>query len=477
MRFLAILTFILFSVLFSSSCSSSKKMEKKGFAFQNQTFSEEDSTYSDVYITGTKPIDSVDVNKMIYDIFRVEYKNYPEEIKLYGRPYDSLGNFVTQMADPYKLDPKKKYFTSIEEKLGKLYKVRNQGVPEFTVREFGAGDSIAYNLVLSLDYSGSIKQMLDVIMEGTELFVGMKFPYDKIGISSFNNEFDIKVPIIQDKNKIINLYKAKMNDGVGLFSAVYDGLWNSISMLEETEEDSPRVIVIFTDGDDNYSRVKIGQLIKRAKEENIIIFTIAFGYSIDDNLKYIAQYTGGRFYKVYTKEELLKVFRDIYMSLRYYYLITYKPPLYWGYHTAFSELSLPNRAEPMVAEAEYNTSDLSEISDTSEVFKRPILFPFNSDTIKVESFQILDEITDAMMVFPRLRLEVQGHTDNVGLIDYNQDLSERRAEAVMNALIDRGINPRRLRSRGFGMSMPITSNDTPEGQAQNRRTQFVVTAK
>jgi len=468
---------LFFTLFVLISCSSVNKHEKKGFAFQNETYSDDDSTYSDVYITGTKPIDSIDVNKMIYDIFRIDYKDYPNEIRLYGRPYDSLGNFVTNMADPYKIDTSKNYFTSIKEKLGKLYKVRTQGVDNFVVREYGAGDSIAYNLVLSLDYSGSIKKMLDVIMEGTEIFVGMKFPYDKIGISSFNNEFDIKVPVIKDKNKIINLYKAKKNDGVGLFSAVYDALWNSITMLEDTEEDSPRVIVIFTDGDDNYSKIKIGELINRAKEKNINIFTIAFGFSIDENLKYIAQYTGGRFYKVYTKEDLIKVFRDIYLSLRYYYLISYTPPLYWGYHTAFSELTFPGRDTPLIAEAEYNTADLSELSDTSEVFKRPILFPFNSDTIKVESFHILDEITDAMMVFPKLRLEVQGHTDNIGTIEYNQDLSERRAKAVMDALTSRGIDQRRLRSRGFGMSMPVTSNDTEEGQAQNRRTQFVVTAK
>jgi outer membrane protein OmpA-like peptidoglycan-associated protein len=78
---------------------------------------------------------------------------------------------------------------------------------------------------------------------------------------------------------------------------------------------------------------------------------------------------------------------------------------------------------------------------------------------------------------PTIRLEVQGHTDNIGGIEFNQALSERRAKAVMDALISKGIEERRLRYRGFGYSQPEVSNDTEEGRAQNRRTMFKVTAK
>ncbi len=82
-----------------------------------------------------------------------------------------------------------------------------------------------------------------------------------------------------------------------------------------------------------------------------------------------------------------------------------------------------------------------------------------------------------MMSRPRLRLEIQGHTDNIGTIEYNQRLSERRAKAVYDALVERGVDPKRLRWRGFGMSQPVAPNDTEEGRALNRRTQFVILAK
>ncbi len=82
-----------------------------------------------------------------------------------------------------------------------------------------------------------------------------------------------------------------------------------------------------------------------------------------------------------------------------------------------------------------------------------------------------------MMSRPKLKIEIQGHTDNVGGLEVNQTLSEKRANAVKQALVSRGIEEGRIRTRGFGLTMPLASNDTEEGRAKNRRTQFVILAK
>ena len=109
--------------LFVLSCSSTRKT---GFALQQEIWGDEamqsDSAKSDqIYITGTKPIDSVDVNKIIFDIHRIEIDEYPDNLKVYSRVFDSTGNFVTNMADPYKKFPDKNFFTSVNEYLGKTY--------------------------------------------------------------------------------------------------------------------------------------------------------------------------------------------------------------------------------------------------------------------------------------------------------------------------------------------------------------------
>lgn len=463
------------TAVFLISCSSTE--HKTGFALQAESWADTDSGGKPIYLTGTKPIDSVDESKLIFDFWRLESDKYPDTIKIFSRVYDSLGNFVTNMADPYRKDLSKKYFTSVTEYLGKIRNIRKVAIDSFKVREYGANDSIPYNIALTVDYSGSMTGVLDAIFEGTELFVSMKQKYDAIALSSFNQNFDLKVKMNNDKDFILRSYKAKRNQNLGLFSAVYDAVWNCFEQFDGTSADVPRVLVVFTDGDDNYSKTQLSALVDSCKKLKLHVFAVAFGYSLDDNLRYLAKYTGGKFYKAYTKQELVAIFRDIYMSLRNFYLITYKPPKFWGYHKVIATVNTPNRADSLWAEGEYDSSDLFPWDSLNKAFTRPILFDFDSAIVKSESFPILDEIADAMLSRPQLKLEVQGHTDNVGRIEYNQDLSDRRAKAVMDGLISRGIDPRKLRSRGFGMSQPITVNDTPEGRAKNRRTQFVVIAK
>ncbi len=465
---------VLFVVLLIS-CSSTER--KTGFALQAESWEDSDSTQKPIFLTGTKPIDSVDEKKLIFDFWRLESDKYPDSIKIFSRVYDSLGNFVTNMADPYRKDLTKKYFTTVTEYLGKVRNIRKVPIDDFKVREYGANDSIPYNIALTVDYSGSMSGVLDAIFEGTELFVSMKQKYDQISLSSFNQNFDLKVKMSKDKDFILATYKVKRSQNLGLFSALYDAAWNCLGLFEGTSPDVPRVLVIFSDGDDNYSKTQINELIDSAKKLNVHVFTVAFGYSVDDNLRYLAKYTGGKFYKAYTKQELVAIFRDIYMSLRYFYLITYKPPKFWGYHKVIATVNTPNRADSLYAEGEYDSSDLFPWDSLNKAFTRPILFDFDSAIVKFESFPILDEIADAMLSRPQLKLEIQGHTDNVGRIDYNQNLSDARAKAVMDAIISRGVDGRRLRYRGFGMSQPIVPNDTPEGRAKNRRTQFVIIAK
>ncbi len=476
------LKFFIFIVIIAITVFSCSTPRKTGFALQKEIYENEESDHqyskkepdSKIYITGTKPIDSVDVNKLIFDIFRVEPEDYPNEVRCYARVYDSLGNFVTNMADPYRKIDTLRYFTSIREQLGKNYNIRNTPIDSFTVREYGAGDSIAYSIVLTVDYSGSMDAVSSAIFEGTELFVKLKFNYDRIALATFNKEFDLKVPMSSDTSDILSLYRLRRKNGFGLFSAVFDAVWKSIDILKEEPKDNPKVLVLFTDGDENYSKKNVDSVIRFANQNNIHIFCVAFGYAKDEAMRNMADYTGGRFYRANTREQLINVFRDIYLSLRYSYKLSYKPPKYWGYHHLFAGLNVPDRVDSLVADGYYDTSGWLALSDT---VIRPIMFDFDKSEIKPESFSIIDELVDLMYTWPKLKFDIQGHTDNTGGVPYNQSLSERRAKAVYDALIAGGVDERRLRWRGFGMSKPIVSNSTEAGRSINRRTEFLIIAK
>jgi len=104
-----------------------------------------------------------------------------------------------------------------------------------------------------------------------------------------------------------------------------------------------------------------------------------------------------------------------------------------------------------------------------------IQFDFNKATIKPVSFPILDAVNDVLVANPKITIEVQGHTDNVGQATYNQKLSQQRADSVKAYLVKKGIADGRLVSKGYGMSQPLLPNTTEANRALNRRVQFIRT--
>ena len=96
--------------------------------------------------------------------------------------------------------------------------------------------------------------------------------------------------------------------------------------------------------------------------------------------------------------------------------------------------------------------------------------------IKPTSFPYLDELVTVIQDPEALTwsLEIQGHTDNRGGADENQKLSEARANAVKKYLVDKGVKAERVTAKGFGLTKPIATNDTPEGREKNRRVEFII---
>ncbi len=104
-----------------------------------------------------------------------------------------------------------------------------------------------------------------------------------------------------------------------------------------------------------------------------------------------------------------------------------------------------------------------------------IQFDFGKASIKPVSFPILTAVKDVLEANPKVTLEVQGHTDNIGNAALNQKLSEQRADSVRAWLVSKGIDASRLVSKGYGPSQPIQPNTTDANRALNRRVQFIRT--
>jgi outer membrane protein OmpA-like peptidoglycan-associated protein len=115
-----------------------------------------------------------------------------------------------------------------------------------------------------------------------------------------------------------------------------------------------------------------------------------------------------------------------------------------------------------------------DISNTGHVAVYGVFFDFDSSTIKPESEPTLKAIAEMLKASPRLGVYIMGHTDMEGNLDYNMTLSKKRAEAVVQALVQKySVGSNRLQAQGVGPLCPVSTNRTEEGRKLNRRVEIV----
>jgi len=429
-----------------------------------------------IYMTGTKPIDGANPSTMNIDVWKVNSEPYPDSIALYIRVYDNDGKLITNLAPPYYKGEEDyhKIWSGLTEQIGDDGKPVEIG--EFSVREFSDQDGIPYELALVLDYSGTMGTNIAGLEKAASAFVQLKRPQDRIAVVKFDKAPQVVTASTSSQSDLLAAFTGSGLKGYGGYTALYAAAKMGAEQLVSAPADHPRAVVLFTDGEDNASTINVSEVYKYCRQNNIPVFTVAFGAINKEVLTDIATYTGGRFYQTYTTDELQAAFEDIYRSLRNYYLMTYQPLDVAGRHVVRLTLNVPKSNAKLGASATYNT--LTGKIAKGDIFDPgPIYFDYNQATIRSESATALEAIASVMKEQPRLRIEVRGHTDAKGTDEYNQKLSEARAQAVRDALIALGVPQERLRARGFGLSQPIATNETDEGRAMNRRTEFVVLAR
>ena len=103
-----------------------------------------------------------------------------------------------------------------------------------------------------------------------------------------------------------------------------------------------------------------------------------------------------------------------------------------------------------------------------------IFFDFDKTTLRPESIPQLDRVVKFMRDNPTVSVEIGGHTDSKGSDEYNINLSQGRAEAVVNYVIEQGVDYSRIIAKGYGESLPVDTNSTDEGRQSNRRVEFKI---
>jgi len=130
--------------------------------------------------------------------------------------------------------------------------------------------------------------------------------------------------------------------------------------------------------------------------------------------------------------------------------------------------------QSLIDELKRRGADVRE-TDRGVVVNLPdVLFEFDKAALTYDAERVISQISEVLRDARTRRISVEGHTDSVGTISYNQRLSEDRAHSVAGELVRQGISRRRVSTRGFGESDPVASNRTASGRARNRRVEVVI---
>ena len=136
---------------------------------------------------------------------------------------------------------------------------------------------------------------------------------------------------------------------------------------------------------------------------------------------------------------------------------------------ATAAMAQANAAQDRVRELEAQQTERGLLVTLGDV-----LFAFNKADLSAQAGPRLDKLANFLKQFPDRKLLIEGYTDSVGGDSYNQDLSDRRAQAVRDALVQRGVDSSRVTARGYGKAHPVADNASPEGRAMNRRVEIVI---
>ena len=145
-----------------------------------------------------------------------------------------------------------------------------------------------------------------------------------------------------------------------------------------------------------------------------------------------------------------------------------------GYYALSENLNLTDTAQ---FEEIHKDLYLTPIETGETIILNNIFFGYDSSTLLTESFEELNKLVETLNDNPDLTIKIKGHTDDVGGVEYNLILSQKRAGSVVTYLKEKGIDAKRLTSEGFGKSQPIGDNKTEEGRAKNRRVEFEILTK
>ncbi|NQW30420.1 MAG: OmpA family protein [Ignavibacteria bacterium] len=415
--------------------------------------------YSPVYVKKNVPLPARKLAGMQAQVTRADVRD-PGVVRLYVNVVDSLGNNYTGAAT--------KMWCSVTD----TSRTGVRDVKKVVIKEVTARDKLTSAVVLVVDNSGSMgtNRARAVQQAALDLFK-VKMPNDAIGVVRYDNNANVEVPLNSDVTALNAALKVNGLEGYGGMTAIHNGVSEAVEHIVQKGSGYDRTAVVaFTDGLENSSTLSRDSVVKRALMTGVAIHCVDFGANVNEGyMQYISNKTGGSYYHMYGTQEFADVFEDVYRRIKNHYVIEISSKVY-GNHKVEVKLCWPK--DSLLAQTEYNNTP-----QVGSVSLMNVFFDFNKAMLKKESDDAVESVLAMLNAFPQMSIELRGHTDDKNSTqnpEYNSKLSQKRAEAVRDTLVKKGISTQRITPVGMGASVPIATNEIEDGRAINRRTEFVI---
>ncbi len=411
--------------------------------------------YNPTFITGVRNIKDTAITDPKVIVSRIDpYSS--DKIKMYVQVIDKNNTFLTgATADNFK----KIWCEVIDSVNGEEQKVN------FKVREKNETDNMPIAFAMVMDHSGSMgEERAIAVQNAVEQFINSKHPQDAVALIKYDARIGIESKLESNKDTLLSRLHKNGLSGFGGYTAINDGISAGVNELYKADKNFLKVVVVFTDGVDNSSKIKDTIAIDEAIKNNVMVCAVDYGnYTNIAHLQNISNKTSGIYQHIYMKEEFEPLFKDIYFRLNNFYVLEFEPESFGDHHISI-KLCLPDTS--VNTNRVINNEPLPGTLTLLNVY-----FDVNKATIQKTSEPALKKLFK-LMNKKNIKIDLQGHTDSTGSAELNLKLSKQRADAVKNELVKRGISADRISAEGFGNSKPVATNETEEGRQKNRRTEF-----
>ena len=399
---------------------------------------------------------------------------------------------------------------TIENEFGETMKI-----DDYQILEFSEKRKTSVAMCFVLDHSGSMGEINARLMQTGLIGLSENIKRNEaVSIIKFDDSVVNVVDLTTRKSKIARDFGVVGLDDFGGGTALLDGINCGLDVLIENYSYLNKALIVLTDGYENASSSTKNDVLLKAMKNQIGIYSIGFGSSIDvEFLQSISTNTSGGYYWINDNSLFDDVFSDVYKNMKNYYSLNFSTP-YPGQYKITLELCYDNVHDSIVYyfdnyvpdllftdnQKEYDSLfyEITGVGDTISIddfnsykiyeniefteFRKEfdsLIFPdikfhFDETRIVEGTDKELINVIEFLKKYPHLRIEVQGHTDNRGGYLYNEKLSQARAEKVRQMIVAQGINAQRVRTIGYGETKPIDTNYTDKGRQENRRVEFLL---